>query len=502
LPVLITAVLYFGYFYRLYGRENKSAIKQYSMGLSLDKRLKAGIIEMNIDERIRTGYVAAFILLLISYLLIFYTTRQLHLQTERVIHTNEVITQIEILISDVKDAEVGFRGYLDVKENKFLEPFYSSQYRVIESLKKLGVLLADNPAQIKRRDTLQALINEKFTNINNLTMAFRTYGYVVPDSLKQNTIKGKELMDTIRDLSMRMKTAENILLASRTGELNAFDNAISVINIVSLVLAFLLALYAIITFNRENKAKNIYRIELENKVADLVASNKELTELKRIEKFAATGRIARTIAHEVRNPLTNIGLAAEQLKEGGTQTEETILYFDMIKRNADRVNQLVTELLQSTKFTELQPSRESINDLLDEALLLAKDRIDLQGLKVERKYADSICDVAVDKERIKIAFLNVVVNAIEAMEPGKGVLELETMSEGKKCVVRIKDNGTGMDKDTVSKLFEPYFTSKQKGNGLGLTNTQNIILNHKGNIYVDSVPGKGTVFTIILDFAE
>ena len=471
------------------------------MGLSLDKRLKAGIIEMNIDERIRTGYVAAFILLLISYLLIFYTTRQLHLQTERVIHTNEVITQIEILISDVKDAEVGFRGYLDIKENKYLEPFYSSQYRVIESLKKLGTLLADNPAQIKRRDTLQALIAEKFNNINNLTMAFRTYGYVVPDSLKQNTIKGKELMDTIRDLSMRMKTAENILLASRTGELNAFDNAISVINIVSLVLAFLLALYAIITFNRENRAKNIYRIELENKVADLLASNKELTELKRIEKFAATGRIARTIAHEVRNPLTNIGLAAEQLKEGSTQTEESNLYFDMIKRNADRVNQLVTELLQSTKFSELQPSKESINQLLDEALLLAKDRIDLQGLTVERKYADSICDVAVDKERIKIAFLNVIVNAIEAMEPGKGVLELETMSEGKKCVVRIKDNGTGMDKDTVSKLFEPYFTSKQKGNGLGLTNTQNIILNHKGNIYVDSVPGKGTVFTIILDFA-
>ena len=471
------------------------------MGLSLDKRLKAGIIEMNIDERIRTGYVAAFILLLISYLLIFYTTRQLHLQTERVIHTNEVITQIEILISDVKDAEVGFRGYLDVKENKYLEPFYSSQYRVIESLKKLGTLLADNPAQIKRRDTLQALIAEKFNNINNLTMAFRTYGYVVPDSLKQNTIKGKELMDTIRDLSMRMKTAENILLASRTGELNAFDNAISVINMVSLVLAFLLALYAIITFNRENRAKNIYRIELENKVADLLASNKELTELKRIEKFAATGRIARTIAHEVRNPLTNIGLAAEQLKEGSTQTEESNLYFDMIKRNADRVNQLVTELLQSTKFSELQPSKESINQLLDEALLLAKDRIDLQGLTVERKYADSICDVAVDKERIKIAFLNVIVNAIEAMEPGKGVLELETMSEGKKCVVRIKDNGTGMDKDTVSKLFEPYFTSKQKGNGLGLTNTQNIILNHKGNIYVDSVPGKGTVFTIILDFA-
>ncbi len=471
------------------------------MGLSIEKRLKAGIIEMNIDQRIKTGYVAAFILLLISYLLIFYTTRQLHLQTERVIHTNEVITQIEILISDVKDAEVGFRGYLDLKENKFLEPFYSSQYRVVESLKKLGVLIADNPVQLKRRDTLQALITEKLFNINNLTKAFRTDGYIEPDSLKQNTINGKKLMDAIRDLSLRMKTTENIVLASRTGELNAFGNAIGVINVISLVLAFLLAVYTIITFNRENRTKHKYRLELENKIADLEASNKEITELKRIEKFAVTGRIARTIAHEVRNPLTNIGLAAEQLRETSVQTGEAMQYFDMIKRNADRVNQLVTELLQSTKSIELKPSKESINLVLDEAFLLAKDRIDLHGLKVEKKYDPEICDVSIDKERIKIAFLNIMVNAIEAMEPGKGILVLETKSQSSKCMIRISDNGIGMDKETISKLFEPYFTSKQKGNGLGLANTQNIILNHKGNIYVDSIVGKGTTFTIILDFA-
>ena len=82
------------------------------------------------------------------------------------------------------------------------------------------------------------------------------------------------------------------------------------------------------------------------------------------------------------------------------------------------------------------------------------------------------------------------------MEKDGGILNINTKGEGDKCIVEIIDNGIGMDAIALSKLFEPYFTTKQKGNGLGLTNTQNIILNHKGSINVESVPGTGTTFTI------
>ena len=100
----------------------------------------------------------------------------------------------------------------------------------------------------------------------------------------------------------------------------------------------------------------------------------------------------------------------------------------------------------------------------------------------------------VDKEKIKLAFLNIIVNAIEAMEKDKGVLTIRTFKQGNKCIVEFSDNGTGMDEDTVQKLFDPYFTSKANGNGLGLTNTQNIILNHKGNINVRSKVGQRIIF--------
>ena len=107
-----------------------------------------------------------------------------------------------------------------------------------------------------------------------------------------------------------------------------------------------------------------------------------------------------------------------------------------------------------------------------------------------------------NKNQIKIAFLNIIVNAIEAMEPEKGVLTVSSRDENGKCVVEIHDNGIGMDSIAISKLFEPYFTTKTKGNGLGLANTQNIILNHKGIITVDSKPGQGSTFTIKFDFAN
>ncbi|HRI21956.1 MAG TPA: ATP-binding protein, partial [Panacibacter sp.] len=210
---------------------------------------------------------------------------------------------------------------------------------------------------------------------------------------------------------------------------------------------------------------------------------------------------ARTIAHEVKNPLTNINLAAEQLKELVAPGQESDMLFDMMVRNGNRINQLVSDLLNSTKVSELKVNTVSINELLDEALERAKDRIELTNVKVEKNYTPGTCNVSVDKEQIKIAFLNLIVNAVEATEPGTGKLNLKTENRFNKCVVTIADNGKGIEEEDLQKLFEPYFTGKPKGTGLGLTHTQTIILNHKGSIYVDSKPGKGTTFEITLDFA-
>lgn len=279
---------------------------------------------------------------------------------------------------------------------------------------------------------------------------------------------------------------------------------------ISVGLAVLVAVFAYGTYSRENRARRIadrqlaeYQQQLQDRISELDKVNQSLMQMRNVEKFAATGRIARTIAHEVRNPLTNINLAVEQLQielETGV-SRNTSLLLDMIARNSDRINGLITDLLNSTKFTDLAYQRIGINQLLDETLDLARDRIRLNHIHIRKDYMPDACEISVDVRRMKIALLNIIINAVEAMAPGLGILHISTSARNNKCVITIMDNGPGIDEESLSKVFEPYFTSKASGTGLGLTNTQNIILNHNGEIVLESNKGVGTTFTIRLELA-
>jgi signal transduction histidine kinase len=224
--------------------------------------------------------------------------------------------------------------------------------------------------------------------------------------------------------------------------------------------------------------------------------------LRMAEKFALTGRMAQVIAHEIRNPLTNVKLAIQQLQDDLVNPSESMLsLIEMIDRNCNRINQLIINLLNSTKTTELNYEDVSINALIDEALELAKDRVQLKRMKIVKEYSDDICDVYIDREQIKIALLNIIINAIEAVEEEHGILTLRTEGRDDKCIVIISDNGKGMTAEEQKKIFEAYYTKKVRGMGLGLTTTQNIILNHKGTIKVESRPSLGTSFLLTFDFS-
>ncbi len=471
--------------------------------------MKRIIDKLKIHNRIRVGYGTAFFLLLICYLITFYNNRLLLQQAEWVDHTNTTIIQLEKILSDIKDGETGVRGYAVMKDTRFLDSYFTSKSRVDSAYEILREVTKGTELQQRRLDTLHTLIDNKFTFMHQGLSLLQSTNFEFTDSLKTVVNQGKKAMDEIRSLVTRMQIMEDRELNARKDEMKDLFKSLRIIIIVSLIIASLLLVMGFITYIRENKARREadekvqqYQEQLRVRIMELRGVNKELLQMRSIEKFAATGRIARTIAHEVRNPLTNINLAMEQLKSEMTQGDDNAVLFDMVNRNSNRINQLITDLLNSTKFAELTYGKTSINVLLDESLELAKDRIALYNIKVVKNYSHDICDVAVDKDKLKIAFLNIIVNAIEAMEPGKGVLTVTTRGENDKCVIEIADNGTGMDKESLGRLFEPYFTSKPKGNGLGLTNTQNIILNHKGTIQAESEKGAGTTFIITLDFVQ
>ncbi|MBC9930952.1 hybrid sensor histidine kinase/response regulator [Chitinophaga qingshengii] len=232
-------------------------------------------------------------------------------------------------------------------------------------------------------------------------------------------------------------------------------------------------------------------------IQDITERKRKEQEKQQQEKFAITGRIARVIAHEVRNPLTNILLAVSELKTSDMpETADSQLYLDIMERNCHRINQLVTELLESTRMSELNMLAQGLNVLIEKTLQLAADRLQLNDIRVVKKLREPDMQIMADEDKMIIALLNIVINGIEAMKAGDGTLELETWHDTERVFVRIRDTGSGIPPENLAKLFEPFFTSKTKGTGLGLTATQNIILNHKGQIQVNSRPGEGTEFVI------
>ena len=217
----------------------------------------------------------------------------------------------------------------------------------------------------------------------------------------------------------------------------------------------------------------------------------------RAEKLAAAGRLVRTLAHEVRNPINNINLACEHLRSIDS-SEDNELYFDIIYRNSGRINELIKELLDSSRPTEMQLKDCVLQSVIDEIVNAAKDRINLKNIELQLDYPSELINVYVDFNKMVIALLNILINAVEAIEIEKGRISIKVKKDKDNAIIEITDNGSGISEDKIPRLFEPYYTSKRNGIGLGLASTLNIIQAHNGSIEVTSEPGKSTTFAVTL----
>jgi signal transduction histidine kinase len=152
--------------------------------------------------------------------------------------------------------------------------------------------------------------------------------------------------------------------------------------------------------------------------------------------------------------------------------------------------------LNLSKPGELIFEKYTLQDILDESIATAADRINLQRIKVQKRYPEQPLEISADKSKLKIAFTNILINAIEAMEINKGELKVLMSESTDNYVVSIQDNGHGIPEEYLAKLFEPFFTLKQNGMGLGLSASYSIIQSHKANMHVESTVNKGTNFII------
>ena len=231
---------------------------------------------------------------------------------------------------------------------------------------------------------------------------------------------------------------------------------------------------------------------------DVTDAARAQAELRRNRALTAVGQMTAQIAHEIKNPLGSIRFATEVLKRkgpGGQGNAETIAVID---RSVDHLATVVAELSDFARPKELKQTELNLNRLLDDLLPMIADRLSAKGVGVEKHYSADLPMGNYDATELKKLFLNLIINAIDASERG-GSIELRTRVNGdRQVMVDVIDHGTGMDRETLRRLFEPFYTTKEKGTGLGMAIAKKITELHKGDLVITSKKGEGTRATVRL----
>jgi signal transduction histidine kinase len=217
--------------------------------------------------------------------------------------------------------------------------------------------------------------------------------------------------------------------------------------------------------------------------------------LVQAERLATIGRFASQIAHEIRNPLSSISLNVELLEDELTDSnDEARNLIRSVLKELDRLNDIVSEYLQFSRFPKPHLKRGRVDDVIVDLVQSFKVP---NGVTVEMSLGSSSPEVWLDDRLLRQVLENLLRNGVEAIEK-TGTLRIETDVIDRFFVIRVKDTGHGIPPEIQAKLFEPFFTTKAHGTGLGLATSQQIIFEHNGHLAVESHPGKGSTFSILL----
>jgi signal transduction histidine kinase/putative methionine-R-sulfoxide reductase with GAF domain len=243
--------------------------------------------------------------------------------------------------------------------------------------------------------------------------------------------------------------------------------------------------------------------QMEEKIQQTTADLKKTeAQLIRSEKLAALGQLAAGIAHEIRNPLTSINILIHSLRDKPSDDEYRQEDLRVIEEEIRRINEIVDQFLRFAKPAPPLLQEADVFSLFEETLHLLKPQIEKQRVSVQKEF-QPLPPTVLDREQMKQVILNLLINALQAM-PGGGGLRLsgQVLEDHRWIQLSIQDTGVGIPPEDMNKLFDPFFSTKEGGVGLGLSIAHRIIDQHRGKIQMESTPGKGTLFTLWLPISQ
>lgn len=240
-------------------------------------------------------------------------------------------------------------------------------------------------------------------------------------------------------------------------------------------------------------------VKTHDEIGDLTIAFNQMTEelkqsrdkLIQAERLATAGKMSASFAHEIRNPLSSMRMLSQMLQQKPETSDEQQKSLQYILEEIERIDNIVKGLMDFASPTKLHLEIQSLTPVWQSVLTLMEANLTHHQIELSLDLASDLPDFNFDTDKIKQAFMNVVLNAMEAMPQG-GTLTISTFQENEMVCIRICDTGIGISEEDVEHLFEPFFTRKTKGTGLGLANVKRIVEEHGGTVDIESVHNEGT----------
>jgi signal transduction histidine kinase len=343
-------------------------------------------------------------------------------------------------------------------------------------LDKNGKILAHTNSRLlnqisKEPSIIAAQSNpEPFGRMVEPTGGMRHYDVVKPLTVNGSNIGTLEIGLSLKPMEAAWRRALNSMII--------FGLAILIVGILGMATIF---------YNQQNHLQKVKSLE---------------AEISRQERLSELGNMAATVAHEIRNPLNSVSMGLQRLKGEFTPTQDQDDYarfLDLMQAEVRRLNSIVEQFLSLARPLNLKPEPLSVEAFLNDITTLVAGDASSSNVKIDLKVAPGLPGLQADPNHLKQLLLNLIRNGVQAMPQG-GTLTIDARPDKDFLQLTVSDHGTGMTTETLAHIFEPYFTTKPNGSGLGLSIARRIAEAHGGNITVESNPGRGSRFQVLLPF--